>query len=108
MLAVAAFWQVAAPAAPAVALAVAVGAAMVRADAAHDRRFPATVVDACSDGATCVGGRYQVPEVVAAVPVPWLSLAGLGAAAVALLLGMVAVSLTALRSATDLTELRTA
>jgi len=97
----AAFWQAVIPAVPGALLAVSVGAGLARA-------FGATISEGgyalplCADCAAVVA----VPTFVRAVPVPWTHLGLLAGGAVLLVAATVGLSLTLLRTSTDLAELR--
>ncbi len=90
-------WQAAAPAVPAIALALAVGAVLPRGIATEVSRTDSSCVgDVCTD----------LPTVTRAVPVLWGDLLAFGAGGVVAVLVMAAVGLLFLRSSTAVEELR--
>jgi hypothetical protein len=96
-LAGAILWQVGAPAVPAIALALAVGAVLPRGIATEVSRTDSSCVgDVCTD----------LPTVTRAVPVLWGDLLAFGAGGVVAVLVMAAVGLLFLRSSTAVEELR--
>ena len=96
-LAGAILWQMAAPAVPAIALAVAVGAALPRGIATEVRGGQTSCVDnVCTD----------LPEVTRAVPILWGDLLSFGGGGVLAVLAMTAVGLLFLRGSTAVEELR--
>lgn len=105
-------WQVVAPMAPAILLAVAVGAALPRGLVREERRDGYTQEVCTADWELCeeAGSPYlrtvEFPEIVRAVPIPYGDLAVVGGVALAAVLVMTATGLLFLRPSTDVTELR--
>jgi hypothetical protein len=116
VIARAALWQTLLPAVPAIGLSLGVGMVLARAFGST-QRAGGNLQIACiaADRNECLSPDsdpsallpVHVPEFVRSVPLPWAHLALLGGGALLLVVAVVGLSLTMLRTSTDIAELRT-